>query len=186
MLFYSVFIVIPLCLYYLAVKGSGKERSGMEKMMLTMGSSMILGITAGVFLGGLYQGQFFASVILSVLAAVLLGFILGWPHGTLGIIEGIFTGGMAGLMGAMTAEMLPIPEVRILLLFLLLLSGLAGFWSIHYWKRRDSTAKWKLTILHILTLLYLVLITFLFIWYPPYQGNNMLGDHNMFLYLDTF
>ncbi|MBU9723771.1 MULTISPECIES: hypothetical protein [Bacillaceae] len=178
MLLYTGFIIIPLLLYHIGVQGKS-ERTRMEKMMLAMGASMLICFTVGIYVGGLFQGVFFSSIVLSIFISVFFGLFIGIPHGPLATVEGVFTGAMAGLMGAMTAEMLSIAEIRIILLFFLLLSGLGGFWSIHFWKNNEKSGKKKWIFLHILTLLYLICIAVLFVWYPPFQGQENIGGHHM-------
>ncbi|WP_218244266.1 hypothetical protein, partial [Pseudomonas sp. 2995-3] len=76
---------------------------------------------------------------------------IGLPHGSLSTVEGVFTGAMAGLMGALTAEMLSIAEVKIILLLFFMLSGLGGFWSIHFWNIGNRKGEKRWILLQLLT-----------------------------------
>ncbi|MFA9556621.1 hypothetical protein ACERII_04835 [Evansella sp. AB-rgal1] len=180
MLSYSLLFIIPLLLYYIGMKNSNKDRTKMEKMMLAMGGSMLVGFTLGLFIGGIFHGSFLTSLILSVILSTVVGIYIGIPHGNIEIVEGLFTGGMAGLMGAMTAEMLSIPELRIVLLLFFLLIGLGAFWSLHFWRKGylyDKTS--KVIFFHFITMCYLLGVTVLFIWHPPFIDANMQHhDHS--------
>ncbi|MDQ0256106.1 hypothetical protein J2S74_003505 [Evansella vedderi] len=184
MLIYSFLFIFPLLLYFIGMTRKAKNRTKMEKMMLAMGGSMLVGFTIGIYFGGLLHGAFFSSLLISIIVTSVIGILIGLPHGNLATIEGLFTGGMAGLMGAMTAEMLSIPEVRILLLLLLLLMGLGAFWSLHFWKKGESVVRKSLTFLvHFSTMCYLLLVTFIFIWMPPFEDKRGIhGEHDHTLY----
>lgn len=178
MFLYTILFLIPIILYYLGVFRKGKDRTKMEKMMLAMGASMLVGFSIGVYFGGLFHGTFFSSLLISVIVTSVIGIIIGVPHGKLCTIEGLFTGGMAGLMGAMTAEMLSIPEVRIILLLLLLLMGLGAFWSLYFWKNTgENVKKWTAYLLHFTTMCYLLCVTYIFIWVPPFDDKSDFPGH---------
>ncbi|ADU28602.1 hypothetical protein [Evansella cellulosilytica] len=182
MLIYSLLFLFPITLYFIAMAHKQANRTNMEKMMLTMGGAMIIGFTIGIFFGGLFYGDFFLSLMISLITTCLIGFVIGMPHGKLPIIEGVFTGGMAGAMGAMTAEMLNIPEVRILLLLLFLLSSLGGFWCFHFWtKNKQFEKKIQRFFLHFFTMIYLIIVTVIFVMYPPFEGsdNDQNHDHGL-------
>ncbi|MDG5787972.1 hypothetical protein QA612_10775 [Evansella sp. AB-P1] len=173
MYIYSIFLILPLLFYFSGIKNQDKTRTKMEKMMLTMGASMLVGLTFGLFIGAIYHGAYFNSFIISLIVTTIVGFLIGLPHGKITVIEGVFSGGMAGIMGAMTAEMLSVPEIRTIMLLLILLMSLGGFWCMHFWKNGFLYNKtYKVFIFHIATILYLLFITYLFIMYPPFQQGN--------------
>ncbi|SDZ12465.1 hypothetical protein SAMN05421736_106168 [Evansella caseinilytica] len=177
MLIYSILFLFPLCLYYFSMKRKQISRTKMEKMTLAMGGSMLVGMTIGLFIGGLFHGSFFSSLLLSVFATAVVGLIIGKPHGIIESVEGLFTGGMAGLMGTMTAEMLSIPELRILLLLFFLLMGLGAFWSLQFWRKSPEKQPFKSVLIHGMTMIYLLFTTCLFIWIPPFEEQPSQHEH---------
>ncbi|MCD8509157.1 MAG: hypothetical protein LRY73_04230 [Bacillus sp. (in: Bacteria)] len=188
MIIYSFFFIFPMILYFAGMIKKTKTRTKMEKMMLAMGASMLVGFTIGIYFGGTFHGAFFASLVISLIVTSIIGLLIGLPHGQLGMIEGLFTGSMAGLMGAMTAEMLAIAEVRILLLLLFLLMGLGAFWSFYFWNKKDRNHENKLAavIVHVTTFLYLSAVTFIFIYMPPFQGKKGAPGHDHTLFNSGF
>ncbi|WP_096186776.1 hypothetical protein [Evansella halocellulosilytica] len=168
---YIMLFLVPLVLYIYAVRRSGNTRTKMEKMMISMGGSMLFGFTIGLYVGGVFHGNFFITVTVATIVSVFAGMVIGAPQGSLGLIEGIFSGAMAGLMGAMTAEMLLPQEIRILLLFFLLLTSFSSWWVVYFWDKNHEMTKAKIIFSNAVTVLYLMSVTLIFITYPPFHES---------------
>ncbi|WP_088036228.1 hypothetical protein [Evansella clarkii] len=185
MFVYISLLIIPLIFYFAGVRNGQSGRSKMEKMMLTMGGAMLLGFTSGIYIAGI-ASSFFTAVVFSIFLTAIAGILLGLPHGGAAVAEGMFTGAMAGLMGAMTADMLSLPEKRVLLLLFLLLASLGGFWVLKYWKiRSEFSNKSKTIIFNIFTFCYLLFVAYIFIIHPPFTEEEPLHEadhHTIFIW----
>ena len=80
--------------------------TGMTGMIIAMFAGMNIGLTSGVFLGTLYQGNLYLSTMIAVLIGAACGAACGMNLGTLSSIEGFMSGLMGGMMGAMLGEMI--------------------------------------------------------------------------------
>ncbi|WP_409254055.1 cupredoxin domain-containing protein [Bacillus sp. SCS-153A] len=99
----------------------------MSFMIISMYSGMSIGLTLGVMLGALYQGDLYTSTLFSIGAGAVIGFLIGIIHSTLSSIEGLMSGLMGGMMGAMLGEMISTSESIMIIKFLLLLSVISVF-----------------------------------------------------------
>ncbi|UTR08694.1 hypothetical protein MM300_12065 [Evansella sp. LMS18] len=186
MFVYISFLIIPLFFYFAGIRNGQPGRSKMDKMMLTMGGSMLLGFSSGIYIAG-SASSFFAAVVFSIFLTAIAGILLGAPHGGAAVAEGMFTGAMAGLMGAMTADMLSLPEKRVLLLLFLLLTSLGGLWVLKYWKIgvEFSSTKSKAMIFNFFTFIYLLFVAYIFIIHPPFteeEPNHETDHHTIFIW----
>lgn len=80
--------------------------TGMAGMIIAMFAGMNIGLTSGVFLGTLYQGNLYLSTMIAVSIGAVSGAACGMSLGILSSIEGFMAGLMGGMMGAMLGEML--------------------------------------------------------------------------------
>ncbi len=103
-----------------------------------MALAMLYGLTTGIYAGGLFHGLFFYSLAVALASGVILGVVLGWPLHRMAMVEGGFSGGMAGMMGAMTAEMLTIREVSIGLFFFMLLTIVCTLTTLQWVKAKNK------------------------------------------------
>ncbi|WP_026688756.1 hypothetical protein [Alteribacter aurantiacus] len=124
-----LFLLVPLGLFVYSHWKYGDALSLMEQMMNVMAIAMLVGVATGFYFGGLFHGTFTHSLVASVVVAAILGMILGFPFKGLPVIEGLFSGAMAGMMGAMTAEMLPLSFVSTTVVLLLMVSVTAILWT---------------------------------------------------------
>ncbi|TMW70158.1 hypothetical protein [Alteribacter natronophilus] len=129
--------VISVFFIMTAIK-TEKAVTQMEKMMTVMALSMLAGLTAGVTAGGLHHGEFASSLLYGISAGTLTGTAAGLPFKGLAVTEGAFTGGMAGMMGAMTAEMLSRGAASAAILVSLLLTGAAFLWTCQWLESRQQ------------------------------------------------
>jgi hypothetical protein len=125
MFVWHVYVVGFMALLLLCILGllqwSGYRGGFMTGMMMTMSLGMVFGLAAGSFVGLALHGELLLSTLIGMLASSIIGFICGLYHHHLAGVEGLFSGLMAGMMGAMVTEMLSIAEAAVFLFICIML-----------------------------------------------------------------
>jgi uncharacterized cupredoxin-like copper-binding protein len=114
-----------ICVTLIAFILSVKYRSlfhQMQGMIISMFLGMNIGLTAGVLMGNVHQGNLFYSTLLSMAIGMLAGSLCGLAFGVLSWLEGLMAGLMGGMMGAMLGEMITANQSLIITKILLTLS----------------------------------------------------------------
>jgi uncharacterized cupredoxin-like copper-binding protein len=121
--YYILFSLILETLFIMLISIKKKSQMlSMHSMVISMTFAMFIGLTIGVFLGSLHQGNLFNSTILSMFTGILVGLLCGIGLGLLPTIEGIMSGLMGGMMGAMLGEMIEVHQSNLMLIILLTIS----------------------------------------------------------------
>jgi hypothetical protein len=118
--FITLFLITILSVFF-AIK-MRKSLTHMPGMVITMYLGMNVGLTAGVLLGSIYQGNLFHSTILAMLIGMVAGTLGGFVLGLLPAIEGLMAGLMGGMMGAMLGEMIDTSQSAVMIKIFLTLS----------------------------------------------------------------
>lgn len=118
--FFTLGIVLLLSIFL-----TYKYKTRMTDMMgmtISMFLSMNVGLTSGIFLGTLHQGELFYSTFLAMIIGAVSGAICCFKLGISSSIEGFMAGVMGGMMGAMLGEMLDPGKSLVLINIFLTLS----------------------------------------------------------------
>jgi uncharacterized cupredoxin-like copper-binding protein len=90
----------------------------MSYMIISMYGGMSIGLTVGVLLGTVYQGDLYFSTLLAISFGALAGLSIGLIDGPISSAEGLMAGLMGGMMGAMLGEMItPAQSMNMLKIF---------------------------------------------------------------------
>ncbi|GGE57075.1 hypothetical protein [Priestia taiwanensis] len=116
--------IITVCFLSVLFVAYASRRHGtlMEQMVFIMAFSMSIGLSIGFYVGVLLKGDLLYSALLAIAGSGLIGFLIGICFHLYTGLEGLFSGIMAGMMGAMTAEMLTNQQAHSILLISLLLT----------------------------------------------------------------
>ncbi|MGI8314169.1 hypothetical protein [Halobacillus mangrovi] len=90
-----------------------------QKMVLAMAQGTNLGFVAGLFIATIFPNQLFLSSLISLFAGVIIGGICGYKLGMISCLEGVTSGLMSSLMGAMLSVMI-LPQQAIIFIQLFL------------------------------------------------------------------
>ena len=101
---------------------SKRNRTLIEYMVFIMSFSMSLGLSIGFYLGILFKGELLYSTFLAILISGCIGFLVGLRFHLYTALEGMFSGLMASMMGAMITEMLNAQQAHSILFISLLLT----------------------------------------------------------------
>ncbi|MEH7442880.1 hypothetical protein V7201_11300 [Bacillus sp. JJ1122] len=116
-IFFTLGVVLLLSIFL-----TDKYKTRMTDMMgmtISMFLSMNVGLTSGIFLGTLHQGDLFYSTIIAMIIGAVSGTICCFKFGISSSIEGFMAGLMGGMMGAMLGEML-VPGKSLVLIYIFL------------------------------------------------------------------
>ncbi|RNA66319.1 hypothetical protein [Alteribacter keqinensis] len=177
-----VLLIVPLGLFlYFSVK-RGNGLTLMEKMMNVMAGAMLTGMVVGFYFGGIFHGTFTHSLTASVASGAIAGAVIGLPYKGLPVVEGLVSGSMAGMMGAMTAEMLPISFVSSAVVILVLATVAAFLWMSQRTIdgdaviRKETSHAYSSTWL-VFTLVYVGFSFFLMAAEPPFNVETPAEPH---------
>ncbi|OOR54730.1 hypothetical protein BGP34_26625 [Bacillus mycoides] len=111
---------LTLCCISILITSYISKRKGtlMEYMVFIMSFSMCIGF----YLGILFKGELLYSTLLAILISSCIGFLVGLRFHLFTALEGMFSGLMASMMGAMITEMLNAQQAHSILFISLLLT----------------------------------------------------------------
>ncbi|UNP78010.1 hypothetical protein MN033_07430 [Bacillus nitratireducens] len=115
---------LTLCCISIIITSYISKRKGtlMEYMVFIMSFSMSIGLSIGFYLGILWKGELLYSTLLAILISGFIGFLVGLRFHLYTALEGMFSGLMASIMGAMITEMLNAQQAHSILFISLLLT----------------------------------------------------------------
>lgn len=151
--FFTLGVVLLLSIF-LAEKYKTRM-TDMMGMTISMFLSMNVGLTSGIFLGTLHQGDLFYSTIFAMIIGAVSGTICCFKLGISSSIEGFMAGVMGGMMGAMLGEML-VPDKSLVLIYIFLTLSICSLFLFKILP--DSTSR-----IHSLTELIKPIMMFIFI-----------------------
>ncbi|WP_423409776.1 hypothetical protein AABM38_07220 [Heyndrickxia sp. MSNUG] len=164
--FFTLGVVLLLSIF-LADK-SKNRMTDMMGMTISMFLSMNVGLTSGIFLGTVHQGDLFYSTIFAMIIGAVSGTICCFKLGISSSIEGFMAGMMGGMMGAMLGEML-VPDKSLVLIYIFLTLSISSLFL--YKILPDSTSR-----IHSLTELIKPIMMFIFISAYLLVGSQLGKD----------
>lgn len=122
MMFAYTLTTLMLCCISIIITSYISKRSGtlMEYMVFIMSFSMSIGLSIGFYLGILFKGELLYFTLLAILISGCIGFLVGLRFHLYTALEGMFSGVMASMMGAMITEMLNAQQAHSILFISLL------------------------------------------------------------------
>lgn len=164
-----------LCFISIFITSYVSKRRGtlMEYMVFIMSFSMSLGLSIGFYLGILFKGELLYSTLLAISISGCIGFLVGLRFHLYTALEGMFSGFMASMMGAMITEMLNAQQAHsILFISLLLTITITMSCMIQLLSETFSTFIHRRFLL--LLSISVVIIVSVFITFPDYTPSTSL------------
>lgn len=124
MMFTYTLIALTLCCISILITSYISKPKGtlMEYMVFIMSFSMCISLSIGFYLGILFKGELLYSTLLAISISGCIGFLVGLRFHLYTALEGMFSGLMASMMGAMITEMLNAQQAHSILFISLLLT----------------------------------------------------------------